>query len=63
MPFGNRAPRDGEHRAAAKRDDSGLRGLASLPLNPDGGQRSQNEHGSKSQKHFSADHENLQVKA
>ncbi len=41
----------------------GLRGLAGLPLNPDRGERRQNEHGSKGQKYISADHENLQVKA
>ena len=59
----NRAPRDGEHRAAAKCDDPGLRGLAGLALDPDGGERCQNEQSSKGQKYFAADQENLQVKA
>ena len=59
----NRAPGDGEHRAAAKCDDPGLRGLAGLALDPDGSERCQNEQSSKGQKYFAADQENLQVKA
>ena len=66
VPFGIVPVGDGQHRAAAQRDDAGLRRGRGLPGDASAGGRQQNEHGGKRQEprgQVSADHEDLQMKA